>query len=54
MSDWLRGTRGLVIILAVVGVIALALLATGFVTGDSDGDNDGDQGSVSTGIVRNA
>ena len=45
MSNLLRGPRGILIILAIVGVIALAVVATGFAT-VGDRDNDGDEAST--------
>lgn len=42
MSNLLRGPRGTLVILALVGVIALAGVATAFAAGgDDDGDGDG-------------
>jgi hypothetical protein len=43
MNNLLRGRRGILIILAILAVIALAIVARGFATG-GDTDNDEDQG----------
>ena len=48
MNGALRGPRGILIVLAVIVVIALALVLRGFLIGDTD--NDGDEG-FSTGVV---
>ena len=44
MGNLLRGSRGILIILAVIVVIVLVLVLRGFVIGDAD--NDEDQGST--------
>jgi len=40
MDEVLRGPRGILIILAVIIVIALALVVRGFIIGDTDNDED--------------
>ena len=40
MNEVLRGPRGILIILAIIVVIAVALLVRGFILGDTDYDED--------------
>jgi hypothetical protein len=40
MSELLRGPRGILIVVAVVVVIALAVVVRGFLIGDTDNDSD--------------
>lgn len=40
MNGVLRGPRGILIILAIIVIIALALVVRGFIIGDTDDDAD--------------
>ena len=52
MNEVLRGPRGILIILAIIVVIAVALLVRGFILGDTDHDEDEDfTGTVVAGYV---
>jgi hypothetical protein len=52
MNNLLRGRRGILIILAVIGVIALVVAVRVFVVGDTDNDEDqGSTGSVITQVA---
>lgn len=49
MSELLRGPRGILLIVAVVAIIALAVVVRGFVIGDADNDRDeGVTGTISS------